>query len=370
MDIVKYVQKYQKDFSDCKFNEVDSLILCELSYLNFTRTVAGRPRKTLAQLIAEESESLLIDTLLPKKNARLLKVLQTSKRFADVKVGYFRQRNNRTSMRFAAVTFVLPNGTVYVAFRGTDITLIGWKEDFDMSFCKTVPSQPLSQKYLCYVASQLDGDIIVGGHSKGGNLSVYASAYAPQEVQRRIIDVYDHDGPGFYDDIYGESGYLAVSDRMHKTVPHDSIVGMLLAVNDNYRVVDCRSVSIAQHDPFNWNVTDDGGFVILPKTTDTSAITDEAMHKWLDAMDMPTRREFVKAIFHVICGSGATTVPELPKHPAQRIKGMKAAYAELPEKYRKLLAGGGKELISQWFKAMFNRPIFGKKPSDSASATE
>ncbi len=365
MDIVKYVRKYQSDFSKRPLNQADSLILCELSYLNFNRSVAGSPRKTLRQLIASESESLITDTLLPQKNARLLKAIESSKRFADVKVGFFRQRNNRTTTRFAAVTFVLPDGTAYVAFRGTDITLLGWKEDFNMACYNTVPSQPLSQRYLCYVASKLDGNIIVGGHSKGGNLAVYAAAYASEDVQKRIVAVYNHDGPGFNRDIYSQSGYKAVSDRIYKTVPHDSVIGMLLAIDSNYNVVECRSVSVAQHDPFNWNVTDEHGFKILPKTTEISQITDRAMRRWLDEMDVPSRRRFVNALFKIVYGSGATTVLELRKHPASRVKGMKQAYDALPPQDKKLLAMYGKELIALWFKVLFNRPYIGKKPVSS-----
>ncbi len=353
MNITQYVKKYQATFDEAPLTDVDSLVLCELSYLQFDRSVSGKPTHTLAEL-AGNIDALVTDTLLPKSNVKLLKAIAESRRYGEVKVGYFRQRNDTArETRFAAMTFELPTGVHYVAFRGTDITLLGWKEDFNMAIVKVIPSQKLASEYLGYVASRTEGELVLGGHSKGGNLVVYAGVFAEEQVQSRITAIYDHDGPGFRQSIFSDERYVAMSERIHKTVPHDSIIGMLLHVTDKYEVVESNSVSVMQHNPFSWEIDPDTHlFRTLPATARTSVAMDETLTAWINGLDEPTTKKLVTALFAVIEGSGAATVPELLKRPITRLRGMTKAYKALDEESRQLLSGNGKQLLSLWFASM------------------
>lgn len=354
MNIVQYVEKFgDKRFSERPLNEVDSLVFSELSYLNFTGIVRYAPPKlTLGELATQHTEKLVSNTLLPAGNEKLLSAIAESDRFRDVSVGFFHERNDENrEYRFAAVSFLWEDG-VYVAFRGTDITLLGWKEDFNMAFRASIPSQGLALDYLNDIAQKTSGPLYAGGHSKGGNLVIYAAMHAPEEVQKRLSAVYNHDGPGFRESIFETPEYLQIADRVQKTVPHDSLIGILLFHSDDYKVVVSRSVLIGQHNPFAWEVNGEKGFAELPDTTRNSKHTDAALRDWISAMSDGDRRLFVNTFFKIIEGSGAKTVPEFKKGFFRKLRGMKRTYKTLSEKEREMIRSGGKKLLKIWFRSL------------------
>ncbi len=354
MNIIRYVQKFgDRSFAERPLNEVDSLIFSELSYLNFTGIVRyAPPKQTLGELADSVCDKLIFETLLPESNKKLLKAVSSSVRFRDVLVGYFHEHNDTArEIRFAAVTFLWEGGA-YVAFRGTDVTLLGWKEDFNMAFRTSIPSQGLAAEYLDDIARKTEGPLYAGGHSKGGNLVVYAAVHAPKEVKERLVCVYNHDGPGFRESIFESPEFLEIADRVQKTVPHDSLIGILLFHGDDYKVVVSRSVLIGQHNPFAWEVKDENGFTELPETTQNSKHTDLALRDWISAMNDADRRLFVNALFKIIEGSGAATVPEFKTGFFKKLRGMKRAYKALPPKEKTMVRSGGKKLLKIWFRSL------------------
>lgn len=357
MNIIQYVKRNKASFSERPLNEVDSLVFAEVAYFNFSRAESREPSKTLGEL-SENIDSLVAGTLsiLRKNNIRLLKAIHDSPRYAPVKVGYFRVRNsNQKDERFAAVTFRLAEGVYHIAYRGTGVSLIGWRENLKMALMSVIPTQRIALKYLVEVASKVSGVLTVGGLSKGGNLSVFSSTFAPSEVQSRIASVFDHDGPGFKESIFGDPCYLQIADRVHKTVPHDSIVGMLLAASQVYDVVDSSGVSISQHNPFTWIVGDLDKFKKLPETTRASKATDTAVTSWLANMNERTRRKFVYAVFAIVEGSGATEVGDFFHRPLHKIRLMRKTYDGLSAADKELISHGGKQLLTLWFGEIFAR---------------
>lgn len=366
MNIIDYVKKNKSTFGDSPLNEVDSLVFAELAYFSYPRAQCRAPKKTLGEL-AENAEILLENTLsiLRKNNTRLLKAIVKSPRFAPVKVGYYRMRsNNGKQERFAAVTFELGEGTWHVSYRGTGVSLVGWKENLSMALMNVIPTQRRALAYLGEVASAVKGNISVGGLSKGGNLSVFSATFAPNNVKSRITAVYDHDGPGFKVGIYDKPRYLDIADKVHKTVPHDAIVGMLLSSSQAYDVVDSTGVSIGQHNPFTWVVKDLDGFKKLPKTTRASRATNTALSAWLDGLDEETRRKFIKVLFKVVEGSGATEVGDFFHRPLHKIRLMRQAYNRLNPSDKQLVSVGGKEILSLWFGEIFSFVRKRKKRTD------
>ncbi len=355
MNIIGYVRKNTADFGQAPLNEVDSLVFAELAYMSFARAQCSLPNKTLGEL-CQDIDKLLAGTLsvLHKHNVQLLKAISASPRFAPVKVGFFRQRNcDAKEQRFAAVTFMLCDGAYHIAFRGTGVSLVGWRENLKMSLLDVIPTQRIALAYLEEVLSRLEGSFTVGGLSKGGNLSVFSATFARSDLQQRIAAVYNHDGPGFNFNIFEDERYQRIAQRVRKTVPHDSIVGMLLTASQVYEVVDSTNLSIAQHDPFSWVVRDMTSFKKLPKTTHGSRATDTALSEWIASMDMPTRRRFVNAVFAIVHGSGATEVGDFLYRPLQKIRLMRKAFDALPDGDKQLISHGGKQLLSRWFGEIF-----------------
>lgn len=354
MNITNYVRKNRSTFDDSPLNEVDSLVFAELAYFAFSRAQCRPPQKTLGELA--EDEGLLQGTLsvLKRSNRHLLKAIVNSPRFAPVKVGYYRSRcNNGKQERFAAVTFRLSEGVYHIAFRGTGVSLVGWKENLSMSLMNVIPTQRTALRYLLDVASAVEGKFTIGGLSKGGNLSVFSATFAPSGVKERIIAVYDHDGPGFKVSIYDKPRYLEIAERVHKTVPHDAIVGMLLSSSQCYEVVGSTGVSIGQHNPFTWVVKDTCSFKKLPKTTRSSRAVNRAFSTWLEENDEATRRKFINALFKVVQGSGAKEVGDFLKRPLHKIHLMRKAFNMLDPQEKQLVAGGGREVLSVWFREIF-----------------
>ncbi len=355
MNIVDYVRKNKATFAEQPLNEVDSLVFAEVAYFNFRRSESQLPKRTLGEL-TRDAEYMTAGTLsiLRRHNLQLVKALNKSPRFAPVEVGFARSRSSDSKEeRFAAVTFRTGENSWHISYRGTGVSLVGWKENLKMALMLVIPTQRIALDYLTTVASRVSGSLTLGGLSKGGNLSVFAATYAPDSVKERISAVYNHDGPGFKEGIFDDPRYLSVADRIHKTVPHDSIVGMLLNTTHNYEVVDSVGVSIKQHDPFTWVVKDNYGFKKLPQTTRTSKVTDAALTKWLSNMDERTRRRFVYAVFAIVEGSGAREVGDFLHRPLRKIRLMRKAYDALQPSDRELIAHGGKQLLSLWFGDLF-----------------
>ncbi len=316
VSITDYVRTEFATFSEKPLSVVDSLVLSQLCYMNMTGVVPSltddaRP-VTIQQLYrAEYFEQYIKGIFMPNQTKKLLEKLCCSPRYRDVKVNWFVKTDDLDQEKqFSAVTFMLPNGENYVAFRGTDDSINGWKEDFNMFFMDTIPGQISAINYLRIVAWKTQGPIYIGGHSKGGNLSLYAGSFAPDEVQERIITVFNHDGPGLSKGLLTKDGYTDVTHKVNTTLPHESVVGLLFS-DGNYNVVASRRVGLLQHDTFAWEIHD-GEFIYEKKVKPGSNKLVDSMHRLMDSFDVEERELFVETVFEIIYSAGATTLGEFP----------------------------------------------------------
>ena len=294
--------------SQSPFNDVDSLILSTLSYVFFENIVPENMVETIS--VKEASAAFLSRPreewkIRDADDERLLTELPGSRRFSEIQLcGYVNKLDFASEKQFSAVTMLLEDDTVFVAYRGTDHSLVGWKEDFNMSFMDEVPSQQEAAEYLKKVALRFPRKKLrVGGHSKGGNLAVYAAAMMPQSIQMDILSVYNHDGPGFRDGMLQKAGYQMILPKVETFVPQSSVIGMLLEHEEEYTVVESTESGFMQHDPYSWSVLG-ADFVQLEKLTDHSRFLDQTVKLWLDGLDEKQRECFVDTIYEVV-----TTAP-------------------------------------------------------------
>ena len=202
-------------FREYPFNEVDSLLLCQLAYLRFDGLIPQIPeRKAWVRLFElaghPEKERLFEDILFPEENRALFHAMLSGKRFSTMGMNcYVNVVEKERETQFSAVTYLLEDGMIYVAYRGTDVSFVGWKEDFNMAYIVPVPGQEMGVKYLNIVTRRFPGPFYVGGHSKGGNLAVYSSMYCLPKVRERIRKIYDMDGPGFRPEILATGRFEA-----------------------------------------------------------------------------------------------------------------------------------------------------------------
>lgn len=300
-NIVDYAGYTRAEFETQPLNAVDSLILSQLSYYHFpikASSVLTREGAKLCDLPAVcDYDKMLFDVWNPKLSRELFEIMAANPRYKNIIVkGYEESTNAKDEKQFSAVTFQLSEDAFYVAFRGTDSSLIGWKENFNMAYQLPVPSQTEAVGYLETAAQNCRGKIYVGGHSKGGNLAVYASAFASDEVKKRICKIYSHDGPGFLTDVTNRDEYKAIERLIDKTVPQSSLVGMLLDDPSTFKVVKSSRIGVLQHEPFSWQVKDDE-FLYLSKLTGVARYNDKTLNAWINSLSNEERRRLVNLIF-------------------------------------------------------------------------
>ena len=337
--MLTYMQQYGNiSLTEKPFTAIDNLIFSQLSYCRYEQ-VAGELPARMAKLagrvhggVNAQDEPLLASVYaLPRYSSAI--AYRYESMFDEV-----------VALQFAAVTFLLPDGTAYISFRGTDNTLVGWKEDFHLSFSTPIPAQLQAVKYLNEVASALACPIRVGGHSKGGNLAVYAAAFCSPDVQARIQAVYSNDGPGHDLKTVESPGYLRIAPRMHTYIPKSSVIGMLMEHSKDYQVVDSDAHGLFQHNPYSWQVQNDD-FVYLPRTTVSSDTMNESIREWLTGMDMEKRRFLFDTIFEVLGAGDAQTLHEL-RTDARTLGPVITAAMTLPPEERKQLF----DLLAQFIK--------------------
>lgn len=315
-NIIDYAETEFRSFEIWPLSPVDSLILAQLAYVRLEGLVPGISEGSSSVRIAdclkaEHFDSMFSEVRYPSLNRRLLTALAASPRFRDIRLCcYTSEFDPVKEKQFSAVTYILPDSGIYIAFRGTDDTIIGWKEDFNIAFVYPVPSQIRASEYLMDISSRFSGNLTVGGHSKGGNLAVYASFTAPDSVQNRIVRVYDHDGPGFRDGVLDCEGYKNIESKILKTIPQSSLIGMLLEGQKNYTVVESSRIGVMQHDPFSWKLSEDS-FITVEEVSDGAKYLNGTIREWINALSDEDREKFTDILFGVLDAGDAVTFSDI-----------------------------------------------------------
>ncbi len=297
------------------FNDVDNLILAQFSYLlleKADRPCEGLSIRAIASLLKDHADAFgFIDA---DSSRRLLEMMASGERFGETVVrGYRHETEEEIQKQFAAMTFFLPDGTVYAAFRGTDNSLIGWKEDFNMAFTCPVPAQTEALNYLEMVCKMTPCPVRVGGHSKGGNLAVYAAANLPEDLQGRILKVYSNDGPGMQEATVTSEGYRRISGKIVSILPEFSVIGLLMHQHRDYQVVCSAASGLMQHSAFSWEVMG-ADFVRLPELKPSSLKIDAVLDKWLFDMPEDERMQLVEALYAALKSAEIDSVEDLLKN--------------------------------------------------------
>lgn len=300
--------------AEIPINDIDSLIFSRLSYLPFDGIVPAQFDSEIT--LAAAAEEILQredaeEQVIMKMDLPFLKEVANCQRFSKLGLcGYTNQVDPDAEKQFAALVIRMGPQSSYISYRGTDLSLAGWKEDFNMSFCTPVPAQVDAVRYLNDAARSLPGRLYVGGHSKGGNLAVYAAAFCRPEVQDRLTFIHNHDGPGFDSGVLKSGGYQRVRKKIKTFIPQSSAVGMLLQHEEDYYVIRSTQVGLMQHDLFSWEVQRDQ-FIYLDEVTEHSRFLDHTLKTWLAQLSPEQREQFVDTLFSILEETNASTLKEL-----------------------------------------------------------
>ena len=343
-NFLKYLEwRGDLSFDKSPFNCVDALIFSQLIYLNYDNLLE-QPFSSQISLYnlnrnfinaGNYSERCMMGAMINEGIPGLMDQCANSKRFGKVMVcGYVSLFDRATEIQFAAATFILPDKTSVIAFRGTDDTLIGWKEDFNLAFMSEVPAQKDAVLYLERAALNFrKSDIISGGHSKGGNLAIYSAAHVNEKIKRRIQTVYNFDGPGFSQAVLDSDDFFSIKTKISSFYPQFSIVGMLFHHYDFYKSVLSDEKLLMQHNPFSWFVKGKT-FETKEELDSGSGIFFRSFNAWFEKLSSYQREQFVETLFSLLEATNAQTNSELLGNVLKNAPKILKAFAKLDSEIR------------------------------------
>lgn len=311
------------------FGAVDGLILSALSYVRFDGLVPAGPGECVP--LGQTARAYL--DLPPARRGRcrceddlrLLRALANSPRFTRMELCAYADRFvPKEETQFAALTVLPGDGSAFLAFRGTDGTLVGWKEDFNLSFLDVIPAQLEAAEYVQEFAENFSGPLRLGGHSKGGNLAVAGAALCPMKTRDRIESVWSFDGPGFNAYLLSRPGYQELLTRIRSFVPKSSVVGLLLTHEEPHTVVDSDQKGLFQHDLYSWQVLGPD-FVRLEDVDEGSRLIDRTLKDWLAGLTNGQRETVADTLYELLSSGDAKTVKEAlePQNLAAALRSVK-----------------------------------------------
>ena len=310
--MLDYLSKYGAvSFEDAPLCDVDLLIFAQLAYMDFEQVdKCDCPLAyALAHAVWADSPDPSEDrfSFQKKDDRNLARLCASSLRYSNIRFASFvRHLDADREIQFAALSLYIDEGHLLIAFRGTDNTLAGWKEDFNMAFMDEIPAQRIARIYIEENAL-LAPRVTVCGHSKGGNLALYAAAMCSPAVQEKIDCAVNFDGPGLNEHLTHSEGFLRIQPRMRAILPRESLVGQLFEQPENVRFVDSRVFSLLQHYPYFWK-TRGMDFIELSRPSRISAIFGESVCGMIERMDTPSREQLVEAVYDIISASEVDTL--------------------------------------------------------------
>lgn len=358
-NMLDYIKEFgHVSFEERAFSEIDALVLTELEYLPLEKIVPSDENgekfvtvKEIAEYMQEHKQELFDENpmMITQERHEVSQVIADAPRFQSLKFfGVVSVWDKDTTKQFAAVTVEVEPSVRLVIFRGTDDTLIGWKEDFLMTYSPLVAAQTDAKEYLAKQASLFDGDLMVSGHSKGGNLAIYAAATQEEDVQLRIVDIFCFDSPGLYRSVLETKGYQNIVPLAMRYIPQDSLVGLMLESEVPYVIVKSNATGAIQHSAMTWEI-EDGQFIKMEKLTKNSQLNDQTFKKWTESVSDEELELFWNVFFELLFSVGIDTVNDLYGQFMHYVQEFLKAAGEMDEEKREMLTRIALLLVSTRF---------------------
>ena len=358
-NMLDYIKEFgHVSFEERAFSEIDALVLTELEYLPLEKVVPSDENgenfvtvKEIAEYMQEHKQELFDENpmMITEERHEVSQVIADAPRFQSLKFfGVVSVWDKDTTKQFAAITVEVEPSVRLVIFRGTDDTLIGWKEDFLMTYSPLVAAQTDAKEYLAKQASLWDGDLMISGHSKGGNLAIYAAATQVEDVQLRIVDIFCFDSPGLYRSVLETKGYQNIVPLAMRYIPQDSLVGLMLESEVPYVIVKSNATGAMQHSAMTWEI-EDGQFIKMEKLTKNSQLNDQTFKKWTESVSDEELELFWNVFFELLFSVGIDTVNDLYGQFMHYVQEFLKAAGNMDEEKRELLTRIALLLVSTRF---------------------
>ncbi len=358
-NMLDYIKEFgHVSFEERAFSEIDALVLTELEYLPLEKVVPSDENgenfvtvKEIAEYMQEHKQELFDENpmMITQERHEVSQVIADAPRFQSLKFfGVVSVWDKDTTKQFAAITVEVEPSVRLVVFKGTDDTLIGWKEDFLMTYSPLVAGQTDAKEYLAKQASLWDGDLMISGHSKGGNLAIYAAATQVEDVQLRIVDIFCFDSPGLYRSVLETKGYQNIVPLAMRYIPQDSLVGLMLESEVPYVIVKSNATGAMQHSAMTWEI-EDGQFIKMEKLTKNSQLNDQTFKKWTESVSDEELELFWNVFFELLFSVGIDTVNDLYGEFMHYVQEFLKAAGNMDEEKRELLTRIALLLVSTRF---------------------
>ncbi len=352
-NIIDYINwRGDLSFEVSEFNEADSMVLSLISYVDWSGIVPEDYKNAIylkdAAELALKNDNLCHMIAVDENSYRqLLNLCICSKRFSDIKLlHYINKISYDIQMQFAALVFDIGTDIV-ICFRGTDDTIVGWQEDFNMSILKTVPSQTEALNYFISTANRYTKNrFILCGHSKGGNLAVFSAIMSPESLTDRIKFVYSLDGPGFMSSNVDSDKYKKLQSRITTYVPQSSVVGMFLDHEEKHIVIKSSATGgIAQHNGLTWEVLGNS-FIHLEETDKRSKFVEKTFKDAIAVTSVEERTELALALSQIIDMLDNNTLTGLVNNiPSSIVKTIKG-YDSLSDSSKRIVMFFARTILS------------------------
>jgi hypothetical protein len=246
-----------------------------------------------------------------KEDPEFIEALYSSNRFRNCRLhGFINKINTDREYQFSAICIYTGDGSSSVVFRGTDASIVGWKENFNMCFMEVIPAQLEAVNYIKKISVLLKGSLRIGGHSKGGNLAIYASSFCKKNIQKRITEIFSYDSPGFNENVIDSEGYSAVKSRIKSYVPQTSVIGMLFEHGNNLNVIKSCETGLMQHSLYSWEIMQTG-MIRVDGVTSGSRFIDKTLRDWIYSLDSEDREKVIEAMYTILNASDVKSIHEL-----------------------------------------------------------
>ena len=353
-NLLYYVEHNLASFKKTKFNELDAMVFSYISYFHIQNQMY---KKGIFDSIALKDlnnrkyyNKMYYDTIDIEASKKLLELVSANPRYHDVEILYYIEESSKTiEKQFSAMTFRFLDDSYFVAYRGTDHSFVGWKEDLNMAFLTHVPAQKAALKYLKKVLDRCKGTFYIGGHSKGGNLAIYASSFIDAKYKKRRKVVYNFDGPGLNKKLISQKGYEQIESITKKYVTQSSIVGMCFERTHKYIIIKSNSIGILQHNPFTWEI-EGKKFKRAKDSTFDSIAFKRAINTLIDSLSEMEIKTVVDSFYEIVLSTKVNTVEQFLSDFLNGAKNIIESIAKLSEEQKKTIM----KAVSIYIKGVIN----------------
>ncbi len=337
MNIVDYVSLFgKKTIEELPFNEVDSLVFAQFSYTDFENMPKFRKQPDSLLSMKEfdlAKRNTVLGTVDSAYHVNLLRKMKKSPRFQEIRFGLVETCSDPEKIvQFGAVTIFLPDGSMVICYRGTDATLLGWNEDFLITYEKELPSHKLALDYAHRVLTLYpEAPFYLSGHSKGGNLAAFACSKLRQSDYERLIMAYNFDGPDFR---YPPHAFLERKKKWVKYMTRNDMVGCFYNLTEDPAIVYSSGALLGGHDPFFWSVNSKSpAFRRAKDRSRISYVFETVFSRWLAKLNDDDLELAVSGLLQVLGKS--KTVYHLLYRGIPDILNWKKALKDYPEEKQK-----------------------------------